>query len=77
MSASPGHALALHKGGFMKLRLRPTAAVALAPALAVLLAFWLLPLTHLILLGAQGSDGNGSGYWQVLGSGEQWNSEPT
>lgn len=36
MSASPGHALALHKGGFMKLRLRPTAAVALAPALAVL-----------------------------------------
>ncbi|KPX87460.1 ABC transporter permease [Pseudomonas meliae] len=68
MSASPGHALALHKGGFMKLRLRPTAAVALAPALAVLLAFWLLPLTHLILLGAQGSDGNGSGYWQVLSS---------
>lgn len=70
MSASPGHALALHKGGFMKLRLRPTAAAALAPALAVLLAFWLLPLTHLILLGAQGSDGNGngSGYWQVLSS---------
>nr|WP_310887461.1 branched-chain amino acid ABC transporter permease [Pseudomonas amygdali] len=52
----------------MKLRLRPTVAVALAPALAVLLAFWLLPLTHLNLLGAQGSDGNGSGYWQVLSS---------
>lgn len=48
--------------------MRPTAAVALAPAMAVLLAFWLLPLTHLIVLGAQGSDGNGSGYWQVLSS---------
>lgn len=62
MSASPEHALALRKDGFFRLRLRPTAAVALAPAMAVLLAFWLLPLTHLILLGAQGTEGNGSGY---------------
>ncbi|AKF53516.1 MULTISPECIES: ABC transporter permease [Pseudomonas] len=68
MSASPEQALALRKGGSFRLRLRPTAAVALAPAMAVLLAFWLLPLTHLIMLGTQGSDGNGSGYWQVLSS---------
>lgn len=39
MSASPEQALALRKGGFFRLRLRPTAAVALAPAMAVLLAF--------------------------------------
>ncbi len=49
-------------------RLRPTAAWALAPAAAVLLAFWLLPLAHLILLGGQRRDGSDSGYWQVLSS---------
>ncbi|QBZ89978.1 ABC transporter permease subunit [Pseudomonas viciae] len=49
-------------------RLRPTAAWALAPAAAVLFAFWLLPLAHLILLGGQSRDGNENGYWQVLGS---------
>ncbi|KAF1032835.1 MAG: putative 2-aminoethylphosphonate transport system permease protein PhnU [Pseudomonas sp.] len=42
---------------------------ALAPAFAVLLAFWLLPLGHLVLLGGESRDGNDSGYWQVLGSG--------
>lgn len=49
-------------------RWRPTAAWALAPAAAVLLAFWLLPLAHLIVLGGQGRDGSDSGYWQVLSS---------
>ncbi|MCL5229280.1 ABC transporter permease [Pseudomonas sp. In614] len=49
-------------------RWRPTAAWALAPAAAVLLAFWLLPLAHLIVLGGQGRDGSDSGYWQVLTS---------
>jgi putative spermidine/putrescine transport system permease protein len=48
--------------------LRPTAAWALAPAAAVLAAFWLLPLAHLIVLGGQARDAAGSGYWQVLGS---------
>jgi len=41
---------------------------ALAPAFAVLLAFWLLPLAHLMVLGAESRDSNGSGYWQVLSS---------
>ncbi|MCS3840435.1 putative spermidine/putrescine transport system permease protein [Pseudomonas sp. JAI111] len=49
-------------------RLRPTAVWALAPAAAVLLAFWLLPLAHLIVLGGQGREGSDSGYWQVLSS---------
>ncbi|RBH56068.1 MULTISPECIES: ABC transporter permease [Pseudomonas] len=49
-------------------RLRPTAAWALAPAAAVLFAFWLLPLAHLIMLGGQSRDGSDSGYWQVLSS---------
>src|SRR5450830_49339 len=49
-------------------RLRPTAAWALAPAAAVLFAFWLLPLTHLIVLGGQSRDGSDNGYWQVLSS---------
>lgn len=44
------------------------AAWALAPAFAVLLAFWLLPLAHLMLLGAEHRDSLGSGYWQVLSS---------
>lgn len=44
------------------------AAWALAPAFAVLLAFWLLPLAHLVVLGAQSRDSLGSGYWQVLSS---------
>ncbi len=55
-------------GGLLKRRLRPTAAWALAPAAAVLAAFWLLPLAHLIVLGGQQRDGAGSGYWQVLSS---------
>jgi len=49
-------------------RLRPTAAWALAPAAAVLLAFWLLPLAQLMVLGGQHRDGGDSGYWQVLNS---------
>ena len=49
-------------------RLRLTAAWALAPAAAVLFAFWLLPLAHLIVLGGQRRDGGERGYWQVLGS---------
>ncbi len=54
--------------GWPRLR-RPSAATwALAPAMALLLAFWLLPLAHLILLGAQQRDAGGSGYWQVLSS---------
>ena len=44
------------------------AACALAPAFAVLLAFWLLPLAHLMVLGAESRDSSGSGYWQVLSS---------
>ncbi|QKS85905.1 ABC transporter permease [Pseudomonas bijieensis] len=49
-------------------RLRLTAAWALAPAAAVLFAFWLLPLAHLIALGGQSREGSESGYWQVLSS---------
>jgi len=49
------------------LRLRPTAAWALAPAAAMLFAFWLLPLAHLMLLGGESRDGS-AGYWQVLSS---------
>ena len=41
---------------------------ALAPAAAVLFAFWLLPLAQLMLLGGQSRAGSDSGYWQVLGS---------
>lgn len=55
-------------GGLLKRRLRPTAAWALAPAAAMLGAFWLLPLAHLIVLGGQQRDGAGSGYWQVISS---------
>ncbi|MGX5796737.1 ABC transporter permease [Pseudomonas sp. E2-15] len=44
------------------------AAWALAPAFAVLFAFWLLPLAHLVVLGAESRDSQGSGYWQVLSS---------
>ena len=44
------------------------AAWALAPAFAVLFAFWLLPLAHLMVLGAESRDSHGSGYWQVLSS---------
>jgi putative spermidine/putrescine transport system permease protein len=47
---------------------RPTAAWALAPAMAVLLAFWLLPLAQLMVLGGQHRAGADSGYWQVLSS---------
>ncbi|MEE4635690.1 ABC transporter permease [Pseudomonas alliivorans] len=68
MSASLGDVIVVRSSGLFRLRLRPTAAVALAPAMAVLVAFWLLPLTHLIVLGAQGNDVDGSGYWQVLSS---------
>ncbi|MDH4763320.1 MULTISPECIES: ABC transporter permease [Pseudomonas] len=42
--------------------------VALAPASAFLLAFWLLPLTHLLVLGARPDAAGSSGYWQVLTS---------
>jgi len=51
-------------------RWRPGAAVALVPAAAVLLAFWLLPLAHLVLLGGESRGEAGSGYWQVLSSGQ-------
>ncbi|RMT82470.1 iron ABC transporter permease [Pseudomonas viridiflava] len=68
MTASLEQTVTRRSGAMPRLRLRPTAAVALAPAMAVLVAFWLLPLTHLIVLGAQGNDVDGSGYWQVLSS---------
>ena len=42
--------------------------VALAPASAFLLAFWLLPLAHLLVLGARPDAAGSSGYWQVLTS---------
>jgi len=42
--------------------------VALAPASAFLLAFWLLPLAHLLLLGARPDAAGTPGYWQVLTS---------
>lgn len=68
MTASVVNARQVRSGRTIATRLRPTAAWALAPAAAVLFAFWLLPLAHLILLGGQGRDGSDSGYWQVLGS---------
>lgn len=58
----------VHSGRTVAPRLRLTAAWALAPAAAVLFAFWLLPLAHLIVLGGQSRDAGASGYWQVLGS---------
>nr|WP_314582763.1 ABC transporter permease [uncultured Pseudomonas sp.] len=42
--------------------------VALAPASAFLLAFWLLPLAQLLVLGAHPYAAGRSGYWQVLTS---------
>ncbi|MBA1257399.1 ABC transporter permease [Pseudomonas oryzihabitans] len=42
--------------------------VALAPASAFLLAFWLLPLAQLLVLGARPDAAGSSGYWQVLTS---------
>ncbi len=42
--------------------------VALAPASAFLLAFWLLPLAQLLVLGARPDAASRSGYWQVLTS---------
>ncbi|WP_288473588.1 ABC transporter permease [uncultured Pseudomonas sp.] len=42
--------------------------VALAPAGAFLLAFWLLPLAQLLVLGARPDAAGRSGYWQVLTS---------
>lgn len=42
--------------------------VALAPAGAFLLAFWLLPLAQLLVLGAHPDAAGRSGYWQVLTS---------
>lgn len=47
---------------------RPGAAIALLPAAVVLMAFWLLPLAHLLLLGGESRGESGSGYWQVLSS---------
>jgi putative spermidine/putrescine transport system permease protein len=61
--AQPKHAL-LRLG----VRLPPTVTLALVPALAVLTAFWLLPLVQLIGLGTQHRDGQSSAYWQVLSS---------
>lgn len=49
-------------------RLPPLVTLALAPALAVLTAFWILPLVQLIGLGTQHRDNQGSAYWQVLSS---------
>lgn len=37
--------------------------VALAPASAFLLAFWLLPLAQLLVLGARPDAAGSSGYW--------------
>ncbi|KIZ50258.1 ABC transporter permease [Pseudomonas oryzihabitans] len=42
--------------------------VTLAPASAFLLAFWLLPLAQLLVLGARPDATGSSGYWQVLTS---------
>ncbi len=49
-------------------RLPWPALVALAPASAFLLAFWLLPLAQLLVLGARPDAAGSSGYWQVLTS---------
>ena len=68
MTASIVKAREVRSGWSIVPRLRPAAAWALAPAAAVLFAFWLLPLAHLIVLGGQSRDGSDSGYWQVLGS---------
>lgn len=73
MTASVLKAQGMTSGKRGLLRLRPTAAWALAPAAAMLFAFWLLPLAHLILLGAEDRDGS-SGYWQVLSSAQYLNS---
>nr|WP_087266020.1 ABC transporter permease [Pseudomonas caspiana] len=67
MTASVLKAQGVRSGRRGFLRLRPTAAWALAPAAAMLFAFWLLPLAHLILLGGESRDGS-AGYWQVLSS---------
>ncbi|GFM68473.1 ABC transporter permease [Pseudomonas cichorii] len=68
MSAALEQASTVRPGRLSRLSLRPSAAVALAPAMAVLLAFWLLPLAHLIILGGQNPEGAGNGYWQILSS---------
>ena len=68
MTASVIKARGVRSGQATVPRLRLTAAWALAPAAAVLFAFWLLPLAHLIVLGGQRRDGGENGYWQVLSS---------
>lgn len=68
MSASLEQVRALGQGRASWIRLRSTAAIALAPAMALLTAFWLLPLAHLIILGGQSGNAGDSGYWQVLSS---------
>ncbi|AXP03344.1 ABC transporter permease subunit [Pseudomonas fluorescens] len=68
MTASVIKARAVRSGRVSLPHLRLTAAWALAPAAAVLFAFWLLPLAHLIVLGGQSREGSESGYWQVLSS---------
>lgn len=68
MSAVLEQVPAVQQGRLSRLRLRPTAAIALAPAMAVLVAFWLLPLAHLFILGGKSTDSGESGYWQVLSS---------
>ena len=55
------NALGASSGRHVWQRLRPTAAWALAPAAAVLFAFWLLPLAQLMLLGGQSRAGSDSG----------------
>ncbi|MBX8501256.1 ABC transporter permease [Pseudomonas lijiangensis] len=68
MTASLEQASTVRPCSLLRLSHCPGAAVALAPAMAVLLAFWLLPLAHLIILGGQNPEGAGNGYWQVLSS---------
>ncbi len=61
---------ALAAPGRWRPRLPPAVVLALVPAFSVLLAFWLLPLARLIALGSESRDAAGSGYWQVLSSGQ-------
>ncbi|NWE73464.1 ABC transporter permease [Pseudomonas gingeri] len=68
MATSVDKALAVPADSWPRLRLPPAVTWAMVPAMAMLLAFWLLPLAHLILLGAESRDAAGSGYWQVLGN---------
>lgn len=68
MNGALGRHPAVAAGSRRPWRWRPGAAVALLPAAVVLLAFWLLPLAHLMVLGSERRGEAGSGYWQVLSS---------